>query len=226
VSVTRPLAGLAACALLLSGCGMAGTDWHPGVAAEVGNETITTDHVDTVATEYCSAIEDQLTQSGDVLPLSYLREGVTQQLVMVSAARQLGAQYGVGAGDQYTRHVAQLEQAVAQLPKAAQAAVIEIESSQTYVDGILQAVGEGLAQGTTKPTPDEAKAAGTKALATWFDANGVDIDPKFGVEIVDGAPTPVDTDISLAVGDTAKLAAKKTPDPTYSKTLPDVLRCG
>ncbi|MCW2798429.1 hypothetical protein [Nocardioides sp.] len=231
MSVTRPLAGIAAGSALLlsgllSGCGVAGTDWHPGVAAQVGDEKISTSHVNDVTTNYCAAIEDQLTKAGNVLPLSYLREGVTGQLVLVAAARQLGQEYDVAAGDQYTRQVTQLEQAVSQLPEAAQAAVIEIESSQTYVDDILQGVGKALAQGQTTPTDTQAAAAGQQALTKWIDDNDVQIDPEFGVEIVDGKATPIDTDISYAVGDTAKLGSAKTPDPTYSSSLPDALRCG
>lgn len=232
MSVTRPLAGLAASALLLSGllsgCGVAGTGWHPGVAAEVGDETITTDHVDAVATNYCAAIEDQLTEQVKVIPLRYLREGVTGQLVMVAAARQLGAEYDVEPGDQYTRQVAQLEAAVAQLSEGAQDAVIEVESSQPYIDGILEAVGkaEAKAAGAAEPTIDEATAAGTEALTKWIEDNGVEIDPEFSMSIVDGKPTRIDTDISFAEGKTAKLAGQATPDPGYSGALPSAHRCG
>lgn len=235
MSVTRPLAGLAASALLLSGllsgCGVAGTGWHPGVAAEVGDETISTDHVDEVASNYCTAIEDQLAEAGNVLPLRYLREGVTGQLVLVAAARQLAEQYDVEPGDQYARQIALLEAAVAQLPEDAQDAVIEIESSQSYIDGILEAVGraEAKSAGAAEPTIEEATAAGTQVLTKWIDDNGVEIDPAFSMSIVDGKPTRIDTDISFADGKTAKLGGQATPDEAaadYAKTLPSAHRCG
>jgi len=229
VSVSRPLAIAGASALLLSGllsgCGVAGTDWHPGAAAEVGDETISTDHVNEIVTSYCDAVEDQLTEAGNILPLRYLREGVTGELVMVSAARQLGEEYGVEAGDQYARQVAQLESAVAALPEDAQAAVIEIESADAYVNDILQGVGEALAEGAT-PSSDEAIAAGREALAAWIDENGVEIDPQFAVEIVDGQPARTDTDISFPVGDTAKAANKEEPDQEYAGGLSSSHRCG
>ena len=230
MSVTRPLAGIAAASALLfsgvlSGCGVAGTDWHPGVAAQVGDEKITTSHVDEVVTQYCTAVKDQLTQSGEALPLRYLREGVTGQLVMVAAARQLGEEYGVEAGDQYARQVAQLEQAVANLPEETQDAVIEIESADAYIDGILQAVGEATAEGA-KPDSDKAVEAGRKLLEDWLDEQDVEIDPQYGVAIVDGQPKRIDTELSVAVGDTAKKGGAETPDSTYAHGLPAAHRCG
>jgi peptidyl-prolyl cis-trans isomerase SurA len=43
--------------VLLSGCGIAGTQFHPGVAAEVGDQTITSRHVDKVTDDYCTGFE-------------------------------------------------------------------------------------------------------------------------------------------------------------------------
>ena len=43
--------------VLLAGCGVAGTQFHPGIAAEVGDQTITTRHVDQVTDDYCKAVE-------------------------------------------------------------------------------------------------------------------------------------------------------------------------
>lgn len=227
--VTRPLASLAAVSVvlsgLLSGCGVAGTDWHPGAAAQVGDEKISVDHVNEVVTQYCKAVKDQLTEPGDVIPLRYLREGVAGELVLVSAARQLGEEYGVEAGDQYTRQVAQLEQAVADLPQETQDAVVEIESAETYINDILQGVGEAVTDGP-KPASDVAIEAGRKELVKWIDENDVQIDPQFGVAIVDGQPKRVDTDLSVPVGDRAKAAGAATPDPAYAGSLPSVHRCG
>src|SRR5690242_2271116 len=81
VSTTlRSLAGLVAGSALLvsglSGCGVAGTDFHPGVAARVGDATVSVDEVDSLTDSYCSAIEDQLTKAKNVVPLGYLRSGV------------------------------------------------------------------------------------------------------------------------------------------------------
>ena len=84
---TRPPVGiLATSALLLSGvlsgCGTAGTGFHPGVAAQVGDDQITVSHVDEVTGNYCSAIQQQLSADNQVLPLRFLRSGIAGQLAL------------------------------------------------------------------------------------------------------------------------------------------------
>src|SRR5512132_2619188 len=77
----------------LTGCGVAGTSFQPGVAARVGNDTITVQEVDSIASSYCSSIEKQLGANNQVVPQRYLRGGIAGQLALVSAARQLAARY-------------------------------------------------------------------------------------------------------------------------------------
>ena len=228
----RPLAGVvAASALLLgalSGCGVAGTSFHPGVAAQVGDDQISVTRVDEVASIYCSAIREQLSGDNQVLPLRYLRGGVAGQLALVVAAKQLAEEHGVEAGAQYDQKVAELQGAVATLPEAQQDAVIEVESSATYISGVEQAVGAKVLreQGTAQPTTAEAGQAGQKALNAWLNDHDVDIDPQFGVELKNGQAVPVDTSLSHAVGSTAKNGDADTPDPAYAGSLPSSHRCG
>jgi len=229
VSKTRQL-GLAAVSLLFvgttSGCGVAGTSFHPGVAAQVGDTTVTVDQVDQTASSYCGAIESQLAQSKQVLPQRYLRSGVAGLLTMVAAARQIAAQYAVEPGIQYDQKVASLQGAVGTLPRAQQDAVIAVESAGTYIDGIQQAIGDKLAGQGTSPTTAQADQAGTQVFAKWMQSHDVQIDPQFGVEIVDGQPAPTDTSLSFAVGDAAKAGQATSPDQAYAAGLPDAHRCG
>jgi hypothetical protein len=228
----RPLVGtVAASALLLgalSGCGVAGTGFHPGVAAQVGDEQVSVSRVDEVASNYCSAISEQLRGDNQVLPLRYLRGGVAGQLALVAAAEQLADEYDVEPGAQYDQKVAELKGAVATLPEEQQDAVIEVESSASYLSGVQQAVGTEVLrrQGTAQPTTAEAGQAGQRALNDWLDEHDVDIDPQFGVKLEDGQAVPVDTSLSHAVGSTAKKGDADTPDPAYAGSLPSSHRCG
>ena len=63
-------------------------------------------------------------------------------------------------------------------------------------------------------------------FTVWPDANGVDIDPRYGLRNVDGALTPVDTNLSVAVSDAAKAGLNEEPDAAYARTLPITHRCG
>lgn len=229
---SRPLAGLAVVSLLLagglSGCGVAGTDFHPGVAAQVGNDTISVSEVNSVATNYCSAIKSQLQGQNQVLPLRYLRGGVVGQLALMSAARQFAAEHHVDAGYQYDQKVSELTSAVAALPEEQQQAVIEVESSSTYISDVELAVGKQLLKkaGAASTKSSDATAAGQKAFAGWLDGQDIAIDPQFGVEIKNAQAVPTDTSVSYALGDTATMANADTPDQSYAASLPSSHRCG
>ena len=230
---SRPLAGTVAASALvlagaLSGCGVAGTGFHPGVAAQVGDDQIKVSQVDRIASDYCSAIREQLRGENQVLPLRYLRGGVAGQLALVAAAEQLAEEHGVEPGRQYDQKVAELENAVAELPEGQQDAVIAIESSSTYLAGVQEAVGTKLLreEGTAQPTPTEAAQAGQEAFNAWLEEQDVAIDPQFGVALRDGQAVPTDTSLSHAVGTTARNGDADTPDPEYAGSLPATLRCG
>ncbi len=226
MSKPRPMIGLVAVSLLLvgglSGCGVAGTDFHPGVAAQVGDDTISVSEVDTAASDYCSAIESQLQGDNQVVPLRYLRGGIAGQLALLSAARQFAAEKGVDAGRQYEQKVAELQSAVATLPQGQQDAVVEVESSATYISGVQQAVGEEVlrGQGVRKPQPSDSLAAGQQAFVAWLDDQDVSIDPQFGVAIKNGQAVPVDTSVSFPLGETATKAEREDPRPGVRRLAP------
>ena len=212
----------------LSGCGVAGTSFHPGVAAQVGDDTITVRKVDSIARNYCSAIEKQLVDNNQVLPRSYLRGGITGQLTLVEAARQLAQEEGVEPGADYTRRVSDLRDAVATLPEEQADAVIEIDSSAAYLSSVLGAVGTKLLaeRGQKNPSPAAAGEAGQQALARWIDDHDVQIDPEYGVAIQDGKAVPVDGSVSYAVGEAARKGSAASPDQEYAASLPHSHRCG
>lgn len=229
--VRRPVQVAVASLLLaggLSGCGVAGTSFHPGVAAQVGNDTISVREVDSLARNYCTAIEKQLVDSQQVLPRSYLRGGITGQLALVEAARQLAREEGVQPGADYTRRVSDLRDAVAALPEDQADAVVEIDSSATYLSSVLGAVGKKVLaeRGEKDASPTAAGEAGQKALAAWIDDHDVQIDPEYGVAIEDGKAVPADGSVSYPVGDAARRGGAESPDQEYAASLPDSHRCG
>lgn len=232
--VRRPVQVVVASLLLaggLSGCGVAGTSFQPGVAARVGDETVTVHEVDSLASDYCSSIQGQLGANNQVVPQHYLRGGVVGRLVLVNAARQLAEAYGVQPGADYTRKVADLRDATADLPEDQASAVVELESSAAYLQGVLTAVGEkqlqkqGTDQGAGTSDAD-ALAAGKEVFARWLDDHDVRIDPQFGVQISQGQTVPTDGSLSYAVSDAARQGEATQPDQQYAASLPDASRCG
>src|SRR5687767_10823751 len=89
VSKTRLMtaATTAIAGLLLTGCGSA----SPGVAVKVGDEEISTRHVDEVTANYCTAVGEL----ESAVPMGFVRQYVVQLLTLRSQASQIADDYGV-----------------------------------------------------------------------------------------------------------------------------------
>lgn len=226
--LNRPLAVTTAAALFtLTGCGVVTTEFHPGAAAEVGSQIVTVSHVDEVAADYCTAVEDQITQSGNKLPMRILRSGVAGQLALVSAAEQLAEEYGVEPTDQYRTELSTIESQASDLEPDVAESFVEVNSASAYVGDVLTSVGAiELGGDGAEPTIEERQTAGLEVLSSWMDREGVVVDPRYGIEFRDGQPVGVDTDVSYAFGDVAKAGLLPEPDAAYAATLSDELVCG
>ncbi|WP_341928137.1 hypothetical protein [Nocardioides psychrotolerans] len=229
-TLARSVAGasVAALALGLTGCGVAGTGFRPGVAAEVGDRTVSTDEVDSLVSSYCSAIEDILAQQSQVVPLSVFRSGIAGQLALVSAADQLADDYGVEPADDYQRALADIEKQIGDFSESQQEAVLEVEGAATYVAAVQLSVGEQILrdEGVAEPGPTEAGERGLAAFTTWLDDNDVELNPEYGISVDDASIDTDDQSVSFAVGETALMGLAEEPDPAYAASLPDSQRCG
>jgi peptidyl-prolyl cis-trans isomerase SurA len=221
--VTRiRLVGVAiAATVLLTGCNEVPA-FTPGVAARVGDDTISVSTVDDMTADYCAAAETQL-QEGQALPQHYLRGQVAGSLALRAAADQFAAEHGVSADPSYDAAVKQAEQSLADLSEAQRQAIIDVQGAATYVTAVEKAVGATLGGGGG----DKAKqAAGQQAFQQWLADQDVSIDPRFGVSIDDGTSQLVDTSLSYALSDTSTKADADQPDTEYAGALPDTQRCG
>ncbi|MCF6376537.1 hypothetical protein L2K70_02880 [Nocardioides KLBMP 9356] len=207
--------------LLLTGCGSA----SPGIAAKVGDETISNRTIDTATEHYCTSVGDQLESP---VPMSFVRQYVVQLLTLRAQVDQIADEYGVTPGSTYQNDVAQRQGTAATMPEDVRDDYIKLTSTPAYAQDIVDQVGAKVLEdrGVTDPTSDEATQAGVDVLNTWPDANGIEIDPRYGLESVDGVLKPIDTNTSVAVGDTAKSGLADTPDAEFAGTLPSTQRCG
>lgn len=174
-------ATLSAVALALSGCGADGP--HPGTAIAVGDQTVTTRHVDDVATRYCDALTKAA--NGTVVPLRSLRSQVVSALTARAIAKAYATSHDVEPDDSYARTLAQLRQQIASYDAPTREAITDVEAAQAYVDAV-------------------GKAAGGDALTTWLRKERVRLNPVYGVKVDGGRMVPVDPSLSVAVSDTAK----------------------
>lgn len=224
-SRVRPLRALLVLPLaLLAGCGIAGAQFHPGVAAQVGDQTITTRHVDKVTDDYCSAVEEvskgQEQAAGGATPMRLLTHTFTTDLVQRAAAEQLAAEWDVTPSPTYHSGLAQLEPQLSKLSEDQKDAVREVIGARSYLEDVLTQVGEASLekQGTTGASTDDQYAEGQKLLAKWMSDHDVEVNPKYSID--PGSDGPADTDVSYALGKTAKAGLTSQPDASYTDALP------
>lgn len=217
-------AALVTVGVLLSGCGSA----SPGVAVEVGDREISHTRIDEATTNLCTALGEQFESQGTTVPMSFVRQSVVQLLTVRSQAAQIADEYGVELGSTYANDVAQRRDNAASMPEETRADYVDLTSANAMANDVLQQVGRVILEdeGITDPSPEQIGQAGLDAFNSWPDANGIEIDPRYGLRTVDGVLTPIDTNLSVAVSDTAKAGLKNEPDVAYANTLPANHRCG
>ena len=206
--------------LLLTGCGSAA----PGVAAKVGDQELTVRQVDSVTANYCTALGELESE----VPMSYVRQFVIQLLALRSQAEQIADEYGVEPGSTYLNDVAQRQGTAATKPEEVREDYVDLASTQAYAQDVLDQVGaiELEQDGVVDPSAEEVSQAGLDVFNQWPDVHGIEIDPRYGLRSVDGVLTPVDTNTSVAVGETAKSGLATEPDTAFAQSLPLTHRCG
>ncbi|MFM6848438.1 MAG: hypothetical protein ACKOVB_04970 [Terrabacter sp.] len=214
--------GLAA--LLLSSCGSAA----PGVAVKVGDQELTVREVDSAASRMCTALGDQFASQNTVLPMSFVRQGTVQLMTLRAQAMEIADDYGIEPGSSYRNDVAQRRRTAATMPADVQDTYVELTSANALATDIVNQIGTIVLdeRGVTDPTTEQVTQAGVDVFNQWPDANGIDIDPRYGLESVDGVLKPIDTNTSVAVGETAKAGLATEPDSTFARSLPLTHRCG
>jgi hypothetical protein len=218
-AVTTGLAGL-----LLTGCGSAA----PGVAVKVGDQELSVRDVDAAAGRMCTALGDQFASQNTVLPMSFVRQGTLQLMTLRAQSLEIADEYGLKPGSSYQNDVAQRRRTAATMPAAVQDTYVELTSANALATDIVNQIGEKVLEddGVTDATTEQVTQAGIDVFNQWPDAHGIDIDPRYGLESVDGVLTPIDTNTSVAVGELAKAGLATEPDTEFAKSLPLNHRCG
>lgn len=226
----RPGRALAAAAIgvaavfLLAGCG----EVHPGAAAQVGEQRVNMSDVDDVAADVCVAFAPQFAQQQQVVPMRYVKQAVVQAATMRELARQLAEDRDVEVPASYREGLEEIEEQAEQVPASVRESFIEFLSAERYVSAVVvQAGGEALQQeGEARPSNEQASARGAALFADYAREVGVDIDPRYSLELRDGEIVPTDRSVSLAVSDLATRGAAGEPDQEYAASLSSSQRCG
>ncbi len=220
----KTAAAVAIMGVMLSACGTA----SPGMALRVGEVEFSNVRVDDMAANICTSLADQLESQGTTVPMGVVRRYVVQGLAVRTQAEQMAAEYDVTPSAAYETSVAQLRAGAEELPEEVREDYIEINSTNALANDVVQQIGQIILedQGVAEVTPEQASQAGIDAFTTWPDANGVDVDPRYGLKKVDGQLAAVDTNLSVAVSKTATSGMNPEPDAAFVTALPAQHRCG
>ena len=228
---------LAVVAVLGTGCGVAGTDFQPGVAVAVDDATISSSTVDDYATAFCEALESEAFGEVGAVARGELRQGVAGNLARRLAAERFAEEYGVEAGTYYQEVRTQAGQSLAGLPADVRDPLVEVQSADAYVNAVsLEAGEDALAADGAEVTVEAAQQRGLELFAQWVAERDVEIDPSLGIALAEDASwVPQDTSTSVAgsgaalVAGAAPVDAAGAPNPEYTSyvaSLPDSQRCG
>ena len=227
IARARTIVALGAAGLALSACGGGGAT--PGVAIEVGDEEISTNRVDEAAVNYCTAVLDQLKAESASVSMGFVRQSVVGLLTLRAQTLQIADEYGVEPGSTYGNDVAERTRLAASMPEEVRDDYVELATAESLFYDVRDQVGRLQLEedGVAEPTVEQVSQAGADVFRVWPDSNGVRINPRYGLENVDGVLTPVDSNLSVAVSDDAQAGLNAGPDDVaYARTLPATHRCG
>jgi hypothetical protein len=219
LAVIAPALMVAAAAL--GGCGAA----TPGVAAEVGDDTITIDEVDGLASDLCALLED--VPDGDpnlpdLISGERARNSALQSQIFRSIADQMADDYGVETGQDFQRQVDQVRLRFGSVDEDKLEAALPAFTSFPYFVDIMRQVG-----GTTDDdlSDDEALNAGVGLAREWEAEHGVETNPLFdSFRIGEQEIESERSDLGFGVSESAK-GAEDGSD-SYVSSLPESQRCG
>ena len=108
------------------------------------------------------------------------------------------------------------------MPEEVRDDYVDLTSTPAYAQDIVDQIGAIVLdeQGVADPTTDQVTQAGLDVFNQWPDANGIDIDPRYGLTNVDGVLKPIDTNTSVAVGEIAKSGPRRHAGPGLRRDPP------
>lgn len=202
--LSRPLAGLAAAALLgtgvLSGCGVSEIQAAPGVAAEIDGRQITVEEVDDLSVATCEVLRSNPELLGQGYTGSTVRDTVLAQLAQREIGDLIAAENDVDSDVIYGSAAQQARLGLAQADPEQLEEVLPVFASSSYLRAVVAEVVDPALPGDA----DEATrlASYQTYLSAWQAAHDVSTNPLFtAVDFT--APEERRNELSVAVSDEA-----------------------
>ncbi|WP_300645621.1 hypothetical protein [Nocardioides sp.] len=208
--LSRPLAGLAAAAVLatgaLSGCGVSDAEIRPGVAADVDGAEISLDQVAEAVADTCEVLQGspELLQGG--FTGAELRGIVVQQLVVTEVATAIAEENGLDADVLRREAERQARNSFGFTAEDSDDASIPVFAASSFLTSVISEVVDPTLSEEELVEPGPAYQA---FLEQWQAENDIDVNPLFDqVDFAEAASGALLSDTSVAVSEAATLRAQ------------------
>lgn len=208
--LSRPLAGLAAAAVLatgaLSGCGVSDAEIRPGVAADVSGAEVSLDQVADAVADTCETLQGspELLQGG--FTGAELRGIVVQQLVVNEVATQIAEENGLDADVLRREAERQARISFGFGADEQDDDSIPVFAASSYLSSVISEVVDPTLSEEELVEPGPAYQA---FLEQWQAENDIDVNPLFDqVDFAQAATSALTSDTSVAFSEAATLRAQ------------------
>jgi hypothetical protein len=203
---------------------------HPGSAAVVGSDRISTDQVDDVATALCAAQGGgQNSQQPQELASRAARQGALDVLINSTLSRQFGESQGVQPDqNQVSAALKANSESIKGLPSKSRQ--VFTDTLRGYAEGQLMLIEIGRRElaktAAAEPSEDQSISEGTKLRNKWAAGNAdVSVDPRFG-EYSKNSLLAKSGSLSVASSKSATDGSSPDPSQGWVSSLPVTQKCG
>lgn len=224
--IRRTLVPAAMAVALLSAC--SSNVAAPGVALSIGDDSIAKSQVHDVADAVCRSIGPNLAEAGERVPMAQVRQYALSLLTVRLQAEQVADEQDVDAGAAYEQDVVRWQEEAAGLPEELREDYVSAMSTEAYLTSVMAQLGERelAAEGVAAPSEEQVMQRGSEFFATEVVERDTQVDPSFGVVMVDGVLQLGETGTSVPVSANAVEALGEQPSEAYLDSLTESQRCG
>jgi hypothetical protein len=230
VTRPRPLKVVAAAAAVLALTFTTGCDTHPGNAAVVGADRLSTSHVDDVASALCAAQGTSNAPGQQELPSRAARQGALRLLIDANLSQKYGDSLGIQPDQEQVDAALSSQEGTLAAVKGKDRSVLR-DTITEVVKGQLVLIEAGRRELVKRGAPESqvtgnvALQAGTKLRDDWAAKHvDVSVDPRFGT-YSKGSLQGSSGSLSVPASSRSKAGAAQQPSSTWVSSLPASQKC-
>lgn len=211
-------------ASLLAGCGVSDAAFEPGVAAQVGDRSVSLASVDDAVGATCTALQANPQSLATGYSGAQLRQIVLAQLVLRQLGDELARENGLDADRLYSQAETTARNNLTAVPDDVADAALPVFAGGAYINLVIDQVVTATLG--TSANQQVRQAAGQQVLANVEKQVGVETNPLFApLDFTVQSGSGPRADLSVAVSPIAEAADAASPAADQVQALPANQRC-